>query len=69
MREAVEVQLDPTLTPIVLDRQLQRLAKRIDYHHRRAATAVGAHTKRRKARLQHLGIDIARIRRCPNLVN
>ncbi len=69
MREAVEVQLDETLTPLVLDRQLQRLAKRIDYHHRRAVKAARSHTKRRKVRLHHLGIDIARIQRCPNLIN
>lgn len=66
LRLVIERQLDPSLTPTVRRRRLAAVREILLYHQGRNDTARRSHAKTRRKRLREHGIDLRKVRRCPD---
>lgn len=68
LRLVIECQLDPSLTPAVRRRRLEAVRDVLLYHRKRNQAARQSHAKTRRKRLRENGIDLRKVRRCPEKV-
>jgi SRSO17 transposase len=64
VREAIELQLDRDMSGRERDRQLAKLLRKLEYHHKRNAVASESHDGTQRERLHDKGVDLRSAIRC-----
>jgi len=64
VREIVEAQLDPAMSPRERTRRLQKALARVEYWQDRNERADRSHCKRRRRELRLRGIKLSQLRKC-----